>query len=173
MSTAANEQSAPNGDVLQAESFASSQQPHVASTATDERADRQSISNPDAGMTPRQPYPADADGGSGATGQTGSRNENLTTRDDSDAEEVALVANGGSFRARWESVQVGFVDDPRQAVEEAEQLLTVVIDELVDGFRQQRSRLEDTWNAQGDPSTDELRLAFQRYRMFFERLLAA
>ena len=79
----------------------------------------------------------------------------------------ALVSNGDSFRTRWSSVQVGFVDDPRRAVEEAEQLVTDVIADLVDGFRQHRDRLEGDRNG----STDEMRAAFQRYRNFFDRLL--
>ena len=79
----------------------------------------------------------------------------------------ALVNDGDSFRNRWSSVQVGFVDDPRRAVEEAEQLVTDVIADLVDGFRQHRQRLD----GDRDGSTDELRAAFQRYRDFFDRLL--
>jgi hypothetical protein len=77
------------------------------------------------------------------------------------------VSNVDSLRARWSSVQVGFVDDPRRAVEEAEQLVTDVIADLVDGFRQHRQRLD----SDRDGSTDEMRAAFQRYRDFFDRLL--
>jgi hypothetical protein len=79
----------------------------------------------------------------------------------------ALVSNGDSFRSRWSSVQVGFVDDPRRAVDEAEQLVTDVIADLVDGFRQHRQRLD----AGREGSTDDMRIAFQRYRDFFDRLL--
>lgn len=79
----------------------------------------------------------------------------------------ALVSNGESFRARWSSVQVGFVDDPRRAVEEAEQLVTDVISDLVDGFRRRRKELETDEGG----STDEMRTAFQGYRDFFDRLL--
>lgn len=78
-----------------------------------------------------------------------------------------LVMNGERFRSRWASIQVGFVDDPRRAVGEAEQLVTDVIDELVEGFRRQREHLENS----GEGSTDEMRTAFQRYRDFFQRLL--
>jgi len=82
-----------------------------------------------------------------------------------------LLSEPGSLRRRWESVQVGFVDDPRQAVGEADSLVSSVIEELVDGFRQQRQRLEAQWSRGAQVSTDELRDAFQRYREFFERLL--
>ncbi len=78
-----------------------------------------------------------------------------------------LVSNGDSFRSRWSSVQVGFVDDPGRAVEEAEQLVTDVISDLVEGFRQRRQQLDGG----RDATTDEMRTAFQSYRDFFERLL--
>jgi hypothetical protein len=79
----------------------------------------------------------------------------------------ALVSHGDLFRSRWSSVQVGFVDDPGRAVEEAEQLVTDVITDLVEGFQQHRQQLE----GDRDYTTDEMRMAFQRYRDFFDRLL--
>jgi hypothetical protein len=83
----------------------------------------------------------------------------------------ALISDPESLRRRWESVQVGFVDDPRRAVGEAEEMVSTVIDDLVSGFRDERRALETQWAGGGAPSTDELRQAFQRYRDFFERLL--
>jgi hypothetical protein len=83
----------------------------------------------------------------------------------------ALVSDPESLRRRWESVQVGFVDDPPQAVGEADSLVSVVIEDVSDGFRRRRQRLESRWSEGGDASTDELRGSFQRYRDFFERLL--
>ena len=68
-------------------------------------------------------------------------------------------------------MQVGFVDDPRRAVGEADSLVSSVIDELVGGFRQQHYTMEAQWSEGKEVSTDELREAFQRYRDFFERLL--
>ena len=83
----------------------------------------------------------------------------------------ALLPNAEPFRCRWESVQVGFVDNPLQAVDDAEALVSSVMDELVAGFRAQRERL-DVYRSNGNQtSTDELRDAFRRYRDFFERLL--
>jgi hypothetical protein len=83
----------------------------------------------------------------------------------------ALLPNAEPFRRRWESVQVGFVDNPVQAVDEAEALVSSVMDELVAGFRTQHERLEAFRSDGNDSSTDELRDAFRRYRDFFERLL--
>jgi hypothetical protein len=82
-----------------------------------------------------------------------------------------LVSDPESFRRRWESVQVGFVDDPRQAVGDADALVSSVIEDLAEGFRRQRQRLESRWSEGEDASTDDLRESFQRYRDFFERLL--
>lgn len=82
-----------------------------------------------------------------------------------------LVGDPEALRRRWESVQVGFVDDPRRAVEDAEQLVATAVEELVDNFRLERQRLEAAWSEDSDRSLNDLRLAFQRYRDFFERLL--
>jgi hypothetical protein len=76
------------------------------------------------------------------------------------------------FRARWTDVQTGFVDAPRQAVERADELVAEVMQHLARSFADERGRLEGHWDRGDEVSTDELRTAFQRYRSFFERLLA-
>ena len=85
--------------------------------------------------------------------------------------EGSLVSDPAALRLSWDSIQVGFVDDPRRAVGDAEHLVSAVVDDLVDGFRLQRQRLEASWLVGAEASTDDLRQAFQRYRDFFERLL--
>ena len=76
------------------------------------------------------------------------------------------------FRARWTDVQTGFVDAPRQAVEQADELVAEVMQHLARTFADERGRLEGHWDRGDEVSTDDLRTAFQRYRSFFERLLA-
>ena len=76
------------------------------------------------------------------------------------------------FRARWTDVQNGFVDAPRQAVEQADELVAEVMQHLARTFADERGRLEGHWDRGDEVSTDDLRTAFQRYRSFFERLLA-
>jgi hypothetical protein len=76
------------------------------------------------------------------------------------------------FRARWTDVQTGFVDAPRQAVEEADALVAELMQHLASTFADERGRLERQWDQGDDVPTDHLRDAFQRYRSFFERLLA-
>jgi hypothetical protein len=83
----------------------------------------------------------------------------------------SLLRDPADLRRRWESVQVGFVDNPREAVGEAENLVSSAIGEIAGQFRQQRERLEASWDQGRDPSTDDLRLVFQGYRDFFGRLL--
>lgn len=77
-----------------------------------------------------------------------------------------------AFRARWTDVQNGFVDAPRQAVEEADGLTAELMQHLARTFADERARLEAQWDRGDEISTDSLRTAFQRYRSFFERLLA-
>jgi hypothetical protein len=76
------------------------------------------------------------------------------------------------FRARWTDIQTGFVDAPRQAVEQADSLVAELMQHLARTFADERGRLEGHWDQGDDVPTDNLRDAFQRYRSFFERLLA-
>ncbi len=89
------------------------------------------------------------------------------------ASEPALFAEdkAASFRQQWESVQAGFVDDPRSAVEQADQLVAETVRRLAEVFAQERATLEQQWGRGGDVSTEDLRLTLQRYRSFFRRLL--
>src|SRR5580704_857730 len=51
----------------------------------------------------------------------------------------------GDFRSQWSKLQTGFVDE--------------------------RSALEKQWDRADNVSTEDLRVALQRYRSFFDRLL--
>jgi hypothetical protein len=85
-----------------------------------------------------------------------------------------LFADGvdRDFRNRWRDIQTGFVDEPRSAVEQADQLVAQLMQRLAQSFSEQRSNLEKQWEASEKVSTEELRVAFTRYRSFFERLLS-
>lgn len=76
------------------------------------------------------------------------------------------------FRSDWSSVQIGFVDEPRKSAEKADQLVARVVQRLAESFSQERSRLEGQWDKGEDVSTEDLRVALQRYRSFFDRLLS-
>lgn len=75
------------------------------------------------------------------------------------------------FRSRWNDIQTAFVDEPRQAVEEADQLVASLMKKLADGFANEREGLEHQWDRGDAVSTEDLRIALQRYRSFFDRLL--
>jgi hypothetical protein len=83
-----------------------------------------------------------------------------------------LLANSSSGQVsdRWQTIQVGFVDDPRRAVSEAHALVAELVQRIVDSFTSERDALEQQWQSGGDVSTEELRLCLQRYRGFFTRL---
>jgi hypothetical protein len=68
-------------------------------------------------------------------------------------------------------VQTGFVDEPRRSVEDADKLVTSVMQRLAEGFANERWGLEKQWDHGDSVSTEELRVALQRYRSFFDRLL--
>ena len=77
------------------------------------------------------------------------------------------------MRGRWTQIQAGFVDDPRRAVQQADELVAQALQDLARSFARHRQEIEQEANA-GDqqPSTENLRIALRRYRSFFERLLS-
>jgi hypothetical protein len=83
-----------------------------------------------------------------------------------------LLEGADEFQTRWEEIQVRFVDEPRGAVEDADALVATVMQRLAEGFASERERLEAQWGRGEDISTEDLRVALQRYRSFFQRLLA-
>lgn len=76
------------------------------------------------------------------------------------------------YRARWAEVQSGFVDDPRRAVAQGDELVAEVMKNLAESFAHERKRLEDELSRTGEASTETLRVGLRRYRSFFDRLLS-
>ena len=76
------------------------------------------------------------------------------------------------LRARWDKTQIGFVDEPRAAVEQADSLVATVVKRIAEQFAIERAELEHQWDRGDDVSTEDLRQALRRYRSFFDRLLA-
>lgn len=76
------------------------------------------------------------------------------------------------LREQWGAVQASFVDEPRRAVEQADNLVAVALKHLAEAFAQQRSGLEGQWDRGDAVSTEDLRLVLQQYRSFFDRLLS-
>jgi len=76
------------------------------------------------------------------------------------------------LRTRWKEIQTAFVDEPRKAVEQADSLVASAMKRLAEVFAQERSGLEQQWDRGDSVSTEDLRVALQRYRSFFDRLLS-
>ena len=88
---------------------------------------------------------------------------------------AALLASEevNRFRTRWDDIQAHFVDEPRKSVEQADALVAEVMKRLAEVFAKERNQLEGQWGRGDQVSTEDLRVAMQRYRSFFERLLSA
>jgi hypothetical protein len=76
-----------------------------------------------------------------------------------------------NFRTRWNEIQGKFVDEPRSAVEQADELVTEVIELITEMFNNEHRSLEAQWNKGNDVSTEDLRITLQRYRSFFNSLV--
>lgn len=76
------------------------------------------------------------------------------------------------LRTRWDQVQTGFVDQPRSAVQQADELVAMTIRRLAESFALERKSLEEQWARGDDANTEDLRIALQKYRSFFHRLLS-
>jgi len=120
---------------------------------------------------------------------TTTREEHLTTADlagiangEARPEATASAANSAhplfledvanDLRTRWSDIQTGFVDEPRSAVQKADELVAQAIKRLAERFAEERNRLEQSWDRGDQVNTEDLRVALQTYRSFFQRLLS-
>jgi hypothetical protein len=128
--------------------------------------DRSSMDRPDPESAPAE-MPAEADA---PTAQS----EDVRPGG-ADEERAPLLASSDAegFRHRWEDLQAGFVDQPREMVEQANELVGELMQQLSAGFSEKRGELEAQWEKGEDVSTEDLRVALTRYRSFFNRLLSA
>jgi hypothetical protein len=94
----------------------------------------------------------------------------ITTGTDGDREPWVRPELAMDLRTRWDVIQRSFVDDPRNAVSDADSLVDEVIQRLSGSLTEQLRKLESEWH-EGEPSTEDLRSALKRYRTFFHRLL--
>jgi hypothetical protein len=74
-----------------------------------------------------------------------------------------------SLQDRWRDLQLRFVDDPRGVVSEAKSLVSEAVQTLTTALSDQQRDL-DAWESDGNGETEQLRVALQRYRDFFDRL---
>jgi hypothetical protein len=93
-----------------------------------------------------------------------------TAADAPAAETPALLGSldAGAIRNRFLDIQAGFIDEPRQAVEEAGRFVDDLLRQVTDALQQQRGQLAGVTD---EGSTEDLRLALRGYRQFVDRLL--
>jgi hypothetical protein len=127
-----------------------------------------------------------------ATGQSNSRGSAVLEHDEAVYDAAVVENTGGAkmvresapgqtalfpdrechdFRTRWDDIQIHFVDDPRKAVENADNLVADTMKRLAEIFSDERQNMEGQWSRGENVSTEDLRQALQRYRSFFNRLL--
>ena len=81
-----------------------------------------------------------------------------------------LPVDAEAVRRQFIDIQAGFVDEPRQAVEQAGELVEELHRKVVESLQAERGQLSDTLDA-SDPSTEDLRQALRAYRAYVDRLL--
>ena len=92
--------------------------------------------------------------------------------EDSTRAPLLPAEESGTLHGRWTEIQTQFVDEPRQAVEQADSLVAELMQRLAKMFADERNGLEQQWGKGDEVSTEDLRQALRRYRSFFERLLS-
>ena len=121
-----------------------------------------------------RPTTADiASGGDRQASREGTPKEAGESAEEDDRQPLLAEDATSDVRDRWEQIQGSFVDEPRRAVEEADTLVAELMQQLADSFAQERQGLEGQWDRGDEVSTEDLRIALQRYRSFFDRLLSA
>jgi len=75
------------------------------------------------------------------------------------------------LQSRWNSIQVEFVDEPHTSVEQADALVAETMEMIARMLSEKQATLKELWVDHEDISTEDLRIALQRYRSFFNRLL--
>ena len=76
-----------------------------------------------------------------------------------------------NFNQQWMEIQGKFVDEPRIAVQKADDLISDMIKQITTMFDKELNTLETQWNQGDEVSTEDLRMTFQHYRAFFHRLV--
>ncbi|MFC4585686.1 hypothetical protein [Sphaerisporangium corydalis] len=100
---------------------------------------------------------------------TNDHHNDVLATNDHDVPGTTTGEDAGSidYQQRWREVQAGFVDDPRDAVEQADQL----VEEAVTALTTRRQALVDRWKNSDHGDTEQLRLALRDYRSLLQELV--
>ncbi|GAA2634476.1 MULTISPECIES: hypothetical protein [Streptomyces] len=139
--------------------------PGTAAPAPDTRLDAER-------QVPTYPGEATADirGGDGSATEEETRGHEGTQPPAAD-EPLLGGEEAEGYRRSWSEIQGRFVDDPQEAVKSADALVAEVMQALAQTFSTRKQGLEGQWDQGEQVATEELRLALQQYRSFFDRLL--
>ncbi|MFX0575785.1 hypothetical protein [Nocardia nepalensis] len=119
-----------------------------------------------------------AAGESTAAGETTAADE-LTAADKSTAAGQREIGDQPLFgdadverlRAAWRQLQSGFVDNPHEAVTQADDLVAATVQQLSSTLAERKQSLERLWSREEDGETEDLRLTLRSYHAFFDRLV--
>jgi hypothetical protein len=81
-----------------------------------------------------------------------------------------LATDAEAVRRQFLDIQAGFVDEPRQAVEQAGELVEALHQKVLESLHAEREQLDDALAGE-EPSTEDLRVALRAYRAYVDRLL--
>ncbi|MET7418447.1 hypothetical protein [Dactylosporangium sp. NPDC005555] len=86
----------------------------------------------------------------------------------------SLTSEGHAYevRARWQELQLRFVDDPQTAAGEAERLVDDALAGVTASLNARKDQLS-TWRASGRDDTEQLRAAVHGYRDFLNHLVGS
>jgi hypothetical protein len=80
-----------------------------------------------------------------------------------------VSGESASPNARWHEILTMFVDDPRSSVELAASLVDDSAEALITSVKERQHALLSTWQGD-DAGTEEMRIALQQYRAFWNRI---
>jgi hypothetical protein len=83
--------------------------------------------------------------------------------------EANVAGNTASAVGPWNEIQAMFVDDPRASIDRAAGLVDNRVEVLIQSVRERQRSIQSVWQAE-DPGTEELRIALQHYRTFWNSL---
>lgn len=118
----------------------------------------------------RQQTIGDEFGGAAATGQSDAQGAQTAEAAGAGPAPLFPEADLDRLRTQWREVQVAFVDDPRAAVDRADELLGNTIHQLTATYEQRKHELDERLGDTSD--TEGLRQALRGYRAFFDQLLS-